>query len=577
LIKGGTVVDGTGAAAAKADVRVDNGTIIEIGQNLQALDRERVIDADGCLVTPGFIETHNHYDAPMWWMPTLEPMSGYGVTTSVNGHCGFTAAPCSDDEEARMEMVKIFSFFEDIPLKPFKEVLPWDWRKWSEYKKSLETNLRFPVNFATFCGHIAIRLAVMGVDAKKRTATPDEIQKMCSLLEDALDNGALGLSSNLNDYDGEGQPVPSILADDAEFEALLDVLARYPNKTFQIIISVFGKFNGQADLERVERLAKPRNLRVQWGGVPTLDYQMGRLPKMWDTHERFKAEGLEFYTGFHHVPPTTAMSFYSSLLFGQLNNLVWHELIVAPTEEAKLALLGDKAWRDRARESWDGQYPQSIFRDASRVNLHESQSGYGPIGCTLADYIASRGGNIHPSDALADWLIDNGFDSTLLMHMANSSEDLMVRLFRDPKAIGNISDSGAHGQMLCGIGDHIHLLTDYVRDNGRLTLEEAIHNLTGKIANHYGLYDRGELKVGRAADIAVFKLDEIERRPTERMFDVPDGKGGRTWRYTRAPAPMRLTLVNGVPTFDRGKFTGAFPGKVISPTEIPARAAQAAE
>src|SRR5882757_1958710 len=164
LIKGGTVVDGTGAAPFAADIRVRGSVIAEIGPSLTAELRERVIDASGCYVAPGFFEAHNHFDGPMWWMPTLEPMPGYGVTTSINGNCGFSAAPVSDDAEVRLEMVKIFSFFEDIPIKPFLQVLPWDWRKWSEYRKSIETNLKLPVNFAAFAGHIAIRLAVMGME-----------------------------------------------------------------------------------------------------------------------------------------------------------------------------------------------------------------------------------------------------------------------------------------------------------------------------------------------------------------------------------------------------------------------------
>jgi N-acyl-D-amino-acid deacylase len=157
-----------------------------------------------------------------------------------------------------------------------------------------------------------------------------------------------------------------------------------------------------------------------------------------------------------------------------------------------------------------------------------------------------------------------------MTQMVNTSEDMMTGLLKDPKAIGNISDSGAHGQMLCGIGDHINLLTEYARDKGLLTIEEAVHNITGKLADFFGFTDRGHIRVGRAADIVVFNLDEIERRPVERVFDVPDGKGGRTWRYTRPPAPMRLTLVNGVPTFDRGRFSGTYPGQVIS-TSVPRR------
>jgi len=123
--------------------------------------------------------------------------------------------------------------------------------------------------------------------------------------------------------------------------------------------------------------------------------------------------------------------------------------------------------------------------------------------------------------------------------------------------------------MLCGVGDHVDFLTDYVRDSRALSIEEGIHNLTGKLAHFFGFRDRGELRVGKRADIVVFDLNAIERRPVEKVFDVPDGEGGRTWRYSRAPAPMLLTLVNGVPTFDKGRFTGYFPGQILSPAPIP--------
>jgi N-acyl-D-amino-acid deacylase len=564
LVKGGTVVDGTGAPASRADVRVADGIIADIGWDLAASSGERIIDASGCFVTPGFIETHNHYDAPMWWMPNLEPMSGYGITTSVNGNCGFSAAPMSDDETARMEMIKIFSFFEDIPEPPFVDVLPWDWRTWSQYRASLEKNLRYTANFAAYVGHIAIRLAVMGMDARERAASPSEIEQMCDHLRDALDAGAIGLSSNLLDYDGQGRPVPSLLSEDDEFEALFDVLAEYRGKTLELIIGAFMRMTGVRDMQRIERLCRNRDIRVMWGGVPTLTFQKGILDELWEMHERYGEEGLEFYTAFHHVPPAAAVNFRKSLMFGQSNNLVWHELILAPDDESKSHLLSDVDWRKRARESWEEMYRRSSLRDPNCVVLQDSQSGFGPIGVTLAEYMASRENEPHPSDALADWLLDNGYDSTLMTQMFNVSEDVMTRLFRDPKAIGNVSDSGAHGQMLCGIGDHIHLLTDYVRDNKRLTIEEAIHNTSGKQAKFFGFEDRGEISVGKSADVAVFNLDEIERRPVEKVFDVPDGQGARTWRYTRSPAPMRLTLVNGVPTFDRNNFTGTYPGKVIT-------------
>ena len=384
---------------------------------------------------------------------------------------------------------------------------------------------------------------------------------MADMLRDALDAGAIGFSSNTLDWDGQGRPVPSLLADDAEFTALFDVMDDYPEKTCEIIISVFMRMQGVEDMKRFERLLEGRKFRTMWAGVPTLDFQMPKVGELWDMHRRYKEEGRPLYTAFHHVPPATAVNFHNSLTFGQSNILVWHELIEARGDAAKLALLQDEAWRARARESWGNAYDQSPFKYPQVVQLEESESGYGPLGCMLADFMAQRGIE-HPSDGLAEWLIDNGFGSTLAFGMTNDNHDTMIGLLRDDRAIGNISDSGAHGQMLCGIGDHVDLITQYARDNDWLTVEEAVHNCTGKLADFFGFTDRGRIEVGRNADIAVWNIDEIERHPTIRVFDVPDGSGGRTWRYTRAPAPMRLTLCNGVPTFDRGFFTGGYSGKI---------------
>ena len=238
LIQNGTVIDGTGAKGFAADVRVDGDRIVEVGSNLEPRG-ERVIDARGCVVTPGFIESHTHFDGTMWWQPDLDPLPGYGTTTVILGNCGFSAAPVSDDEQARLEMVKIFSFFEDIPEAPFVTNLPWDWRKWSEYKRSMTSRVRVPANYAAFVGHIAIRLAVMGMDAWTRAATPEEIAAMADHLEDALQAGALGMSDNLHDHDGQNRPIPTLVADDAEFVALFDVLERHPGCTYQVILDTF--------------------------------------------------------------------------------------------------------------------------------------------------------------------------------------------------------------------------------------------------------------------------------------------------------------------------------------------------
>jgi len=564
LIRGGTIVDGTGAPAFVADLRVRDGVIAEIGAGLAPTAGERLFDAAGCIVTPGFIEAHTHMDAVMWWQPSLDPLPGFGVTTAVIGNCGFTAAPVADDPEVRMEMVKIFTFFEEVPIRPFLEYLPWDWRSWSEYRRSVERQARTATNIAGYVGHIALRLAVMGLQAWERPATGEEIARMCDLLEDGLKAGALGMSSNLMDHDSKDRPVPSLVADDAEWSALIGTLQRYPGSQLQVILDTFFHLKAPEQMERLGRLCRGTGVRVQLAGAGgLLRFQDGIRDRMWEISARQKAEGLDFWPSFAHVPPTTALNFFSSSSFAQANEYVWHEVVQAPTEEAKLALLRDPDFRARARDSWDNKaFRQSLVANPHMMLLNDSETGAGPVGLSLKDLAEQRG--VHPSDALADWVLANGVQSIVSRTPHPMAHDKTVTMLKDPQTVGGISDAGAHGQMLCGGGESILLFTSFYR-NGELTLEEAVAVMTGKQAEHFNFADRGVLAPGKRADIAVFSLDEIEARPLKRVFDVPDGEGGFTWRFTRDAAPMRLTLVNGVPTFENGAFTGQYPGEFVAP------------
>ena len=570
LIKGGLVVDGTGAPPFAADVRVRAGLITEIDSPLTPEPQEKVHDASGCYVTPGLIESHTHFDGTMWWQPDLDPLPGCGVTTVVMGNCGFALAPVHGDKKVRAEVVKIFSFFEDIPEQPFFENLPWDWRTWSEYQASMESSVRIPANYGAFVGHIALRLAVMGLEAWERAATADEIEKIAALLDDALSAGALGLSTNLMDHDGEDKPVPSLKADDDEFLALFKVLTRHPQATVQVVVDSLMRMTASAAVDRLASLADGMPIRLQWAGVPTLKWQKdyGIQQPLADLHTRLVEEGRDFWTGYAHVPITVTASFNQSLLFAQSNEYVWHEVVTAEDPESKLALLRDPDWRARARHSWDHESLETaFFRNPDPMLLDNSANGVGPEGITLGEYATQLG--LHASDALAEWVIANGVDSTVTMPPWPQDDDMVVQLTRDPFAVGNINDSGAHGQLFCGSGDNLMLYTHYVRDAGILSMEEAVHSQTGKLAHHFGFTDRGEIRIGMRADLTVFRLDEIERRPKYKKYDVPDGRGGHTWRWTRAPAPVRLTLVNGEATFEEGKPTGARPGQMVRPGDAP--------
>ena len=576
LIKGGTVVDGTGAPPFAADVRIADGMITEVGPGLAAKG-ERVFDAAGCQVTPGFIESHTHYDGTMWWQPDLDPLPGYGATTMIMGNCGFSPAPLHKYMPAQREMIGIFSFFEDIPDGPFYTNMPWDWNKWSEYKASSERNVKVPLNYAAYVGHIAIRLAVMGLEAWDRAATPDEIAQMADLLDDALAAGALGLSDNLHDHDGSNRPVPSLKACDAEFLALFDVMERYPAACYQVVVDTFMRMSAPDNLKRLEGLLAGRKIRVQIaGGIPTLEFQKPMLEPMKQSIASMRASGIDVWPGYAHVSPTNVLSIVKSLIFSQSNDAVWHEVVTADDHEEKRRLLADPAWRARARESWDNNaWDHSPLKNPQDLLLLDSENGTGPLGGTLLEYANSRG--LHRSDAMAEWILANGTRSTVHMAPFPKDEELTVALMMDPQTVGNISDAGAHLQMLCGAGENAGLLTRYVRDEKKIPLEQAVHIMTGKLAEHFYLHDRGVIAVGKRADIAVFNMDEIQHRQIEKAHDVADGRGGFSWRFTRAPMPTRLTMVNGVPTFEGGKPTGAMPGRFLSPVNDTVPVTEAAE
>lgn len=565
LIHGGTVVDGTGAKAYRGDVRVRGSKITEIGENLSPRDGEAIYDAEGCYVSPGFIESHTHLDGVMWWQSDLKPLPGNGVTTAIAGNCGFALAPTNKDPKVRDEIVKIFSFFEDFPEAPFHTHLSWDWEKWSEYKKSVEDNVKTPINHASFVGHIALRLAVMGLEAWERAATKPEIEKMQALLVDALEAGALGMSVNFLDHDGQDRAVPSMLADDDELTALFKVVSQYKNATVQVVIDFLMRMTAVPTMERMARLCEGLPIRMNWAGVPTIQWtkDLGLQQPLKEMHKKFVAEGRDFWTAFMHVPITTTASIQSSLMFAQSNEYVWHEVVTAATDAEKLKLLKDPEWRKRARHSWDNDSIEiSFFRKPEGTMLDNSDNGHGPLGITLGEYAKELG--VHCSDALAEWFVQNGVSSTVTMPPWETDEETIIELLKDPMTVGNLNDVGAHGQMFCGAGYSLLLLTHFVRDTKALTIEESVHAQTGKLANHFGISGRGEIAVGNYADITVFNLDEIEMRPQIKTVDVPNGKGGNTWRWTRDPAPVRLTINNGQPTFMDGEHTEYRPGEFLS-------------
>jgi N-acyl-D-amino-acid deacylase len=553
LVRGGVVVDGTGAPPVAADVRVRGGVVVEVGAELDAAD-ERVLDVDGAYVAPGSIEAHTHYDGAMWWDPGCDPLPAYGTTTVVMGNCGLTVAPLS--EATRDSIVDLFCFIEDLPLHAFRHAVPWTWQTWPEYRAAVAAHPA-AVNVGVFVGHQSLRTFVMGDDAWERPATATERGRLAEILDEALTAGALGFSTTVMDTDRDNREVPSRLADDAELGALLDVVARHPGATFQVVPRFMQAEHFDADLDRFVALCRRRGVRMQWGALRCEADLVGEREERWARNQALRADGADVAPLLNHMPSHVNLHFDRSIMWHGV--LAWHELVNGP-HDAKPGLLADPGWRARARAEWDAcTYTLAPIKRPDALVLDHSEHGHvDQTGVSLDAQAASRG--VHASDALADWLLANGLRSSLRTRFRPLDEDAVVALVRDPATVTGGSDAGAHIQMFSGAGNATYLFTRYVRDLGALRIEEAVHAVTGKHARFFGLTDRGTIAPRQAADLCVFALDELDVRPEVRVDDIPGG----SWRYTRPPAGYRATIVGGVPTWLDGAATGARPGTFVA-------------
>lgn len=556
LIRGGEVVDGTGAPKARADVRVRDGRIVEVGRDLPT-DGATVFDADGALVTPGFIDTHAHTDPQVFWDPTLDPDPLHGVTTMLVGNCSLSLYPASD--ATRGDLSDLFAYIEDVPRHLFDDCVPWTWRDYSGYRDTVNAT-GTGINLAALVGHSPLRLAVMGDDAWTRRATPAECAAMAALLDDAMRAGAWGLSTSFLDVDQHGRPVPSRAADGPEFDTLLDVLARHGRGIVEFVPGLLGD-DPEVAVEDLARRCGARGIPLTYTGFVYSDSNPAHTERWLNLARRLQADGIRF---FPQLSPRTVdfrLNWDSSMMFMSMPE-GWHRVIAAKGRDAKAALLSDPEWRAVARGEWDrvekAMFPHTRLHTVRFVEVHGADNERW-LGRTLAELVAERGG--HPSDVFADFVLANDCrPGVVAVGISTADPEGVGRTLADPAVLISSSDAGAHMQMLCASGDTTLLLTRHVRDRGDLTLEQAVHELTGRQAAVFGFAGRGVIAPGNVADLAVFSLDELHYDHDVFVHDLPGGGS----RLRRPEGGYRATFVSGVATQVDGALTGALPGRVIS-------------
>jgi N-acyl-D-amino-acid deacylase len=547
LVRGGTLVDGTGAPAMAGDIRVRDGLIVETGPGLRP-EGEDVIDAEGAYVTPGLIESHTHFDAAVWWDADCDPMPAHGCTTMVLANCGLGLAPLRPAESA--DLVDLFAFIEDIPAEAFHLAVPWAWDTWPEYFAQASHHPT-AVNYVGFVPFQMLRTWVMGPSAWERAANAEERALLCKALDAALAAGAMGLSTSEMDTDKRNRPVPSRQADDAELTELIEVLAKR-GAILQYVPRFLQPEYFLGDLERFGRLIQGTGVRMVFAGYALEESAAGGRANLENALTRLRAEGADLWPNFSPRPSHVNMHFERSIMWSGIPS--WHNYVHTATNQ-KQALLENPEWRASARAEWDAcTYTLAPIRVPDRMLLIGGEHS----GETLADAIARTGQ--HPSDVLADWLVSTGATGHLRTVERPMDIGAAAALARSPFALPGASDAGAHVQMFSGAGDSTYFLRHLVADTGLLGIEEAVHAVTYRLAQFFGVPNRGVLRPGAVGDLAVFALDELQPGTEVKRNDLPGG----AWRYSRTPGGYRSTVVSGVPTWNDGKATGKRPGAMLA-------------
>jgi N-acyl-D-aspartate/D-glutamate deacylase len=526
LIRGGTVIDGTGAPGRRADVAIEGDTIVGIGDGLSG-DRE--IDASGHVVTPGFVDIHTHYDAQVFWDPGLTPSSWHGVTTVVAGNCGFSIAPCRP--EHRELIGRTLQHVEDMSLPTLEAGIPWDFETFPEYLDSVARHGTV-LNFTAYIGHTALRLYVMGDDGYERDATDDELARMADVVREALEAGAAGVaSSSAQTHNGDGgRPVPSRLAGFAEYEA---------------IYSPMGELGrGVGAVTPGERFTHPEAYALQrrvgrpftWTALLTIKGS-SFASDMAELNARERASGADVWPQITCRPLTFQMNMADPFTFNMAP--AFKELMDGPVE-ARLAAYRDPGWIARAQDELSGG---RVFRVSWDVlTVAESRDHPELVGRTVASIAKERG--VEPLEAMVSLAAEEDLTTRFRSVLANNDEEMIEELLRTEGMLIGLSDAGAHVSQLCDACLPTDLLGSWVRERGVLTLEQAVHKLTGEPAGVFGFDDRGVLREGMKADLAVFDPDTVEPGGLRRVRDFP-ADGERL--VADEPRGIRHVLVNGTP------------------------------
>jgi len=561
VIRGGRVVDGTGAPARIADVAIDGGLITQVGEVAGAGRRE--IDAKGLLVTPGFVDIHTHYDGQVTWDRLLSPSCWHGVTTAVMGNCGVGFAPARPDRHDWL--IALMEGVEDIPGAALAEGIRWNWETFPEYLDALEQTPRV-LDVATQVPHGAVRAYVMGErGARNEAANDDDIAEMARLVREGVTAGALGFSTSRTvlHLSKDGEPVPGTFANAAELIGIGRALAEAGHGVFEMASDMAP---ATEEFRWMQALSAETGVPVTFALLQS-PVNADNWRDLLALTEQARAAGADVTAQIACRPTGMVLGWQSTV----------HPFIAHPTYRA----IADLPFAARLERLKDPEIRSQL--------ISETPASMGPLGYILTqgfdrmfrleqpdglDYEPAAEASVaalaaatgrSPVEIVFDMLMEKdgrGYVYLPLLNYANFNFDHIYEMMQHPATVLSLSDGGAHCGVICDASFPTYMLTHWVRDRSRgprLPLETVIQMQTQRTAHLYGLRDRGELKPGLRADINLIDFDALKILPPEMVFDLP--AEGR--RMIQRAEGYRATIVAGEVTFEDGVATGAAPGRLI--------------
>ena len=569
IIRGGTVIDGSGNEAFEADVAIDDGKITEVGK--VGGDARRQIDAAGLLVTPGFVDIHTHYDAQATWDPYLAPSSLHGVTTVVMGNCGVGFAPVRTD--GRDQLIDLMEAVEDIPGAAMHEGIEWEWESFPEFMDAIERRPH-AIDFGVQVPHCALRSYVMGERGiGNEAATPADIEAMRAIVRDGLRAGALGFSTSRTELHRtlEGDAVPGTFADRDEVFGIGDVLGELGTGVFQVSVThrdVPGEFQWMKELAS-------RTGRTVTFNLQQVDESPGLYKEGLRLLDEARAEGIENVRGQFSGRPVGVLMGWETSVHPFVLNPEFRRLLGRPRAEMLAELRRDDVRaRILAAEMLPENAPAGTVVPLPFLQfLLSSFSKMFPLG-TRHDYEPEPGrslgaqaaaGERSPFELAYDAMMDDDGRGLLyfpLFGYADGNFEAIRETILHPQTGLSLADGGAHCGAICDAGIPTFMLTHWARDRVRgekLPVEFVVKRQTVDTATQYGLHDRGRLAAGFQGDVNVIDFERLGLDRPEVRYDLP--AGGR--RLFQGATGYRATVVDGQVVYEDGDATGALPGRLI--------------